>query len=67
MPDGFGRVDIIQITEFKSVELISFEFSSSEEEIIRSVITYKYQTIKQKLAQMESKLRDVTTNPNYID
>ena len=32
---------------------------SSEDDLIRNIITYKYQSIKSKLGQMEGRLREV--------
>ncbi|KAM3147348.1 hypothetical protein pb186bvf_000599 [Paramecium bursaria] len=56
---GEARVDITQHTEYKDVELITFEFHSLEEDQIRVVISNRYQNLKSKLSQLEGKLRDI--------
>ncbi|CAD8088397.1 unnamed protein product [Paramecium sonneborni] len=57
--DGDAVIEIIQHTEYKNVELIQFQFVSLPEESIRMAITKKYQKVKQKLQQMENKLKDI--------
>lgn len=49
LQNGEAHVEIVQHTEFKSQELISFEFHTLEEESIRAMITRKYQLLKQRL------------------
>lgn len=53
--------EIVQLTEYRSVEMISFHLNSSDEDTIRKVISFKYSNVKQKLNQMESKLKDVSS------
>ncbi|CAD8161329.1 unnamed protein product (macronuclear) [Paramecium tetraurelia] len=57
--EGDAVIEIIQHTEYKNVELIQFQFVSLPEESIRMAITKKYQKVKQKLQQMENKLKDI--------
>lgn len=59
MDDGLGRLEIIQSTEYKNIEVISFDFQCSNDEFIRQVITYKYMSLKSKLSLMEGRLQDI--------
>ena len=49
----------MQITEYKQIELISFDFEASSEEDIRQYITFRYGSLKSKLSLMESRLLDI--------
>lgn len=47
------------MTEYKNIELISFDFEVSDEDEIRQQITYRYGSLKSKLALMEGRLQDI--------
>jgi len=57
--EGKGKMDILQTTEFKNIELISFDFEVCGDEDIRQQITFKYGSLKSKLALMEGRLQDI--------
>lgn len=59
MDDGLGRLEIMQSTEYKNIEIMSFDFQCSNDEFIRQVITYKYMSLKSKLSLMEGRLQDI--------
>ena len=59
LSEGRGKLDILQTTEYKNIELISFDFEVSDEEEIRQQITFKYGSLKSKLALMEGRLGDI--------
>ena len=69
--DGSARLDFIQNMEFKFVELLSWDFDASTEEIIRQQITYRYNAVKSKLAIMQARLQDINAivkikNPSLL-
>jgi hypothetical protein len=45
--------------ELKLVELLSLEFARDTEETIQQHITYRYNSTKQRLALMQSRLQDL--------
>lgn len=57
--DGRATLDFIQNIEYKFVELLSLEFGASTEDIIRQQITFRYNSVKSKLALMQARLQDV--------
>jgi hypothetical protein len=57
--DGMAQLDFIQNIEYKFIELLSLEFASSSEETIRQSITFRYNSVKSKLALMQARLQDV--------
>ena len=57
--DGRATLDIIQNMEYKFIELLSLDFIASPEDIIRQSITFRYNSVKSKLAVMTSRLQDV--------
>ncbi|KAL4504476.1 hypothetical protein ABPG72_009922 [Tetrahymena utriculariae] len=59
MDNGSGRLEINQETEYKNIEVMSFEFECSDDNFIRQVITYKYMSLKSKLSLMEGRLQDI--------
>lgn len=68
---GEARLDFIQNMEYKFVELLSCRFSNSSEEEIRDQITFRYNTIKSRLALMQARLADVNAlvkikNPSLL-
>eukprot|EP01016_Furgasonia_blochmanni_P056359 TRINITY_DN9595_c0_g1_i6.p1 TRINITY_DN9595_c0_g1~~TRINITY_DN9595_c0_g1_i6.p1 ORF type:complete len:148 (-),score=32.80 TRINITY_DN9595_c0_g1_i6:114-500(-) len=57
--DGLGRLEIVQTMEYKDIELIAFDFIAASEETIRQQITFRYGSLKSKLALMEGRLQDI--------
>ena len=57
--EGSGKLDFIQNMEYKFIELLSVVFNSSSEEIIRNHVTYRYNSLKSKLAIMQGRLQDI--------
>jgi len=57
--EGKGKMDILQTTEYKNIELISFDFEACVDEEIRQQITFRYGSLKSKLALMEGRLQDI--------
>jgi hypothetical protein len=50
---------IIQKTEYKNIELISFEFDCANEDSVRQHVTFRYGSMKSKLALMEGRYQDI--------
>ena len=66
-----GRLDFIQNMEYKFVELMSCAFERSPEEVTQQHISFRYNSIKQKLALTQAKLFEVTNlvktkNPSLL-
>lgn len=58
--DGAGRMDLIQnISGFKFVELLSLDFLLTASEMIKQQIIYRYFTVKNQVASLTDRLRDV--------
>jgi len=69
--DGKGRLDFIQNMEYKFIELLSCDFVASSEEVVRQHITYRYNSVKSKLALMQARLQDINSlvkvkNPSLL-
>ena len=67
--DYEGCFNIIQRTEFKNYEVLSFDFKKSSDDFIKKVITYRYEVMKARLEIMETRLADIndlvrTKNPS---
>jgi len=60
--DGSARLDFIQNMEYKFVELLSCNFARSPDEVVRQQITYRYNSVKARLALMQARLQDVNAN-----
>eukprot|EP01026_Neomeris_dumetosa_P040384 TRINITY_DN3333_c0_g1_i1.p1 TRINITY_DN3333_c0_g1~~TRINITY_DN3333_c0_g1_i1.p1 ORF type:complete len:234 (+),score=32.84 TRINITY_DN3333_c0_g1_i1:79-780(+) len=60
MSDGEAHLDFIQNMEHKFVELLSCRFVASKEDVVRQHITFRYNAIKQRLAQMQARLADIS-------
>ena len=66
-----ARLDFIQNMEYKFVELMSCMCIRSPEEIVQQHITYRYNSMKQRLAIMGSRLHEIsslvkTKNPSLL-
>lgn len=69
--ESLARLDFIQNMEYKFVDLLSCAFERSPDEIVQHHITYRYNTLKQKLAIMQARLHDInslvkTKNPSLL-
>merc|ERR1719301_64108 len=69
--DGHARLDFIQNMEYKFVELLSCDFMASPEEVVRQQITFRYNSVKSKLALMQARLQDINAlvkvkNPSLL-
>jgi len=69
--DGNARLDFIQNMEYKFVELLSCDFVASPEEAVRQQITFRYNSVKSKLALMQARLQDINAlvkvkNPSLL-
>ena len=57
--------------EYKFVELLSCHFLASGEDIVRQQITFRYNSVKSRLALMQARLADVNAlvkikNPSLL-
>uniref|UniRef100_A0A7S3GQY0 Spindle assembly abnormal protein 6 N-terminal domain-containing protein n=1 Tax=Spumella elongata TaxID=89044 RepID=A0A7S3GQY0_9STRA len=57
--DGNARLDFIQNMEYKFVELLACNFQASPEEVVRQQITFRYNSVKSRLALMQGRLQDI--------
>eukprot|EP00747_Dinoflagellata_sp_TGD_P167990 gnl/TRDRNA2_/TRDRNA2_193421_c0_seq1.p1 gnl/TRDRNA2_/TRDRNA2_193421_c0~~gnl/TRDRNA2_/TRDRNA2_193421_c0_seq1.p1 ORF type:complete len:253 (-),score=65.82 gnl/TRDRNA2_/TRDRNA2_193421_c0_seq1:59-817(-) len=69
--DGHARLDFIQNMEYKFVELLSCDFVASPEEVVRQQITFRYNSVKSRLALMQARLQDINAlvkikNPSLL-
>ncbi|ETV99780.1 hypothetical protein H310_07827 [Aphanomyces invadans] len=69
--DGRARLDFIQNMEYKFVELLSVDFARSPEEIVRQHIAYRYNTVKNRVTALQSRLHEVNNlvkvkNPSLL-
>jgi len=69
--DGNARLDFIQNMEYKFVELLSCDFVASPEEVVRQQITFRYNSVKSRLALMQARLQDINAlvkvkNPSLL-
>jgi hypothetical protein len=69
--DGKGRVDFIQNLEYKYIELVSLDFETSPEEVIRETISFRYNSVKAKLIFMQNRMKEFSSlvkvkNPSLL-
>ena len=62
---------LLQNMEYKFVELLSCHFLASGEDIVRQQITFRYNSVKSRLALMQARLADVNAlvkikNPSLL-
>jgi len=57
--DNSGALSVYMEGEVKKLEIMSFEFECCPEEIIRQHITYRYGSIRSKIAMMEGRMQDI--------
>jgi hypothetical protein len=59
--DGKGQLNFVQNMEYKFVELLSLEFNESPEHVIRQQISFRYNSLKSRVAIMQARLQDVNS------
>lgn len=69
--DGSARLDFIQNIEYKFIELLSCDFVASSEDTVRQQITYRYNSVKSRLALVQARLQDISAlvkvkNPSLL-
>ena len=70
-PNNSARLDFIQNMSYKFVELMSCACQRTEEEVMQRHITYRYNSMKQKLSAMGARLYEMsnlvkTKNPSLL-
>ena len=68
---GRGHLDFIQNMEYKFVELLSVAFVAADDESVRQSITFRYNSVKSRLALMQARLQDINAlvkvkNPSLL-
>jgi len=68
---GRGHLDFIQNMEYKFVELLSCAFVAADDETVRQSITFRYNSVKSRLALMQARLQDINAlvkvkNPSLL-
>ena len=58
--DGQAKLDFIQNMEYKFLELLSLDFMSAAEDIIRQNISFRYSLLKAKAQIMQNRLKDIS-------
>ena len=69
--DQVARLDFIQNMEYKFVELLACDCTKLPEELIQRHITFRYNTVKQKLSLMQGRLLEISNlvklkNPSLL-
>eukprot|EP00994_Dinema_validum_P002138 NODE_1459_length_944_cov_90.994413_g1130_i0.p1 GENE.NODE_1459_length_944_cov_90.994413_g1130_i0~~NODE_1459_length_944_cov_90.994413_g1130_i0.p1 ORF type:complete len:237 (+),score=41.29 NODE_1459_length_944_cov_90.994413_g1130_i0:80-790(+) len=69
--DGNAVLEFIQNMEYKFVELLVLPFKESPEYVIRQHISYRYNSLRSRLAMMHARLQDVNAlvkikNPSLL-
>lgn len=69
--DGNARLDFIQNMEYKFVELLSCDFQASQEDVVRQQVTFRYNSVKSRLALSQGRLQDISAlvkvkNPSIL-
>lgn len=69
--DGSAKLDFAQNMEYKTVDLLSLRCKQSDDEIVQRHITFRYNSVKQKLALMQSRLHEINSmvkskNPSLL-
>jgi hypothetical protein len=68
---AFSRLDFIQNMEYKYVELMSCSCVQSPAEVIQNQITFRYNSMKQKVSILNARLHEInslvkTKNPSLL-
>lgn len=66
-----ARLDFIQNMEYKFIELMSCDCEASPEQIVQHHITYRYNSMKQRLVAMQARLEGINNlvklkNPSLL-
>lgn len=61
--EGSARLDFIQNMEYKFIELLSLDFINSPDDTVRKQISFRYNSLKSKLALMQDR---ITTINNIV-
>jgi len=69
--DGSARLDFIQNMEYKFVELMSLNFIAAADDLARQQLTFRYNSMKSRLALMQARLQDINAlvkvkNPSLL-
>ncbi|KAL0207689.1 hypothetical protein P9112_012317 [Eukaryota sp. TZLM1-RC] len=69
--DGTARLDFIQSLEYKYVELLSLTFTAATESVVRQCITFRYNSLKSRLALTNNRLAEINSlikvkNPSLL-
>ncbi|KAG2387982.1 hypothetical protein C9374_000832 [Naegleria lovaniensis] len=69
--DGKGHLNFVQNMEYKFVELLSLEIQESPEHIIRQHISFRYNSMRSRVAILNARLQEVSTiikmkNPSLL-
>jgi len=57
--DGSGVLSVIQLSEYKNLELLAIDCQPASEELVRQHITYRYGAAKSRISMMEGRLQDI--------
>lgn len=68
---GRGQLNFIQNMEYKFVDLLSLQFVESPMPVIRQQISFRYNSLRSRLAMMHTKLQEVNNivklkNPSLL-
>ncbi|CAD8097919.1 unnamed protein product [Paramecium sonneborni] len=69
--DGSAKLDFIENLEYKFMEMLTLEFRSATEEVIRQNVSFRYNLMKAKLQYVQNRLNDITSliklkNPSLL-
>ena len=69
--DGDAKLEFIQNMEYKHVELMTLQCKQSDDEMVQRHITFRYNSMKQKLAVMQTRLHEINNlvkskNPSLL-
>ena len=69
--DGNAQLTFVQNMEYKFVELLTLDFVESPEHVVRQHISFRYNSLRSRVAIMHSRLQDVNAlvklkNPSLL-
>ena len=69
--EGTARLDFIQNIEYKFIELLSIDFVNSPDDTVRKQISFRYNSLKSKLALMQERINNINSivkikNPSLL-
>merc|ERR1712227_226253 len=59
--NGTNRIDFVQNLDYKFIELLSIDFFQAPESIVDKSITFRYNSLRTKLALALARLQNVNT------